>query len=43
MPAGVTQVLGLEAAGEIYQKGPNCTDRWEVGDRVMALLAGNFE
>lgn len=37
-PAGVTQVLGLECAGEVVEvKGAS---RWSVGDRVCALLAG---
>ncbi len=37
-PAGVTQVLGLECAGEVVEvKGDS---RWVVGDRVCALLAG---
>ncbi|KAK7108611.1 quinone oxidoreductase PIG3-like [Littorina saxatilis] len=40
VPAGVTDILGLEAAGEISEIGPGCNQRWKVGDRVMALLAG---
>ena len=37
-PPGVTEVLGLECAGEIVEiKGES---RWKVGDRVCALLAG---
>ena len=42
MPAGVTDILGLEAAGEIIQIGPGCSNHWAVGDRVMALLAGQI-
>lgn len=40
VPTGVTDILGLEAAGYIFQKGPDCGDNWTVGDRVMALLNG---
>lgn len=37
-PPGVTPVLGLECAGEVVEiNGPS---RWQVGDRVCALLAG---
>ncbi|QJD57635.1 NAD(P)H-quinone oxidoreductase [Pseudomonas sp. gcc21] len=37
-PPGVTDVLGLECAGEVCEtKGES---RWNVGDRVCALLAG---
>ncbi|RHW21939.1 NAD(P)H-quinone oxidoreductase [Pseudomonas jilinensis] len=37
-PPGVTQVLGLECAGEVVEI---CgAVRWQVGDRVCALLAG---
>ncbi len=38
-PPGVTDVLGLEAAGEVIDVGP-AVEGWQVGDRVMALLAG---
>lgn len=37
-PAGVTTVLGLECAGEVIEVGDG--SRWQVGDRVCALLAG---
>lgn len=33
------QIPGLEVAGIIEQCGPN-TSRWQVGDRVCALIAG---
>ena len=37
-PPGVTDVLGLECAGEVVEvKGES---RWQVGDRICALLAG---
>jgi putative PIG3 family NAD(P)H quinone oxidoreductase len=38
-PAGETDVLGLEAAGVIVEKGSNLTD-WQIGDRVCCLLGG---
>ncbi|HZV84879.1 MAG TPA: NAD(P)H-quinone oxidoreductase [Brevundimonas sp.] len=38
-PSGASDVLGLEAAGEVDLIGPNVT-RWAVGDRVCALLGG---
>ncbi len=37
-PPGVTTVLGLECAGEIIEVGEG--SRWQLGDRVCALLAG---
>lgn len=39
LPAGVTDILGLEVAGEIAQFGENVRG-WSVGDRVCALLVG---
>ncbi|WP_150300440.1 NAD(P)H-quinone oxidoreductase [Pseudomonas profundi] len=37
-PPGVTDILGLECAGEVVEvKGES---RWKAGDRVCALLAG---
>jgi putative PIG3 family NAD(P)H quinone oxidoreductase len=38
-PPGVTEVLGLEMAGEIAALGAGVTE-WAVGDRVCALLPG---
>lgn len=38
-PPGVTEILGLEMAGEIVAIGSKVTN-WQVGDRVCALLAG---
>ncbi len=38
-PPGVTEVLGLEMAGEITALGDGVTG-WVVGDRVCALLPG---
>lgn len=37
-PPGVTDVLGLECAGEIIEAGADTG--WKVGDQVCALLAG---
>jgi putative PIG3 family NAD(P)H quinone oxidoreductase len=45
-PPGESDLLGLEVAGEVLSAGPGCAGRgpggrtWQVGDRVMALLAG---
>lgn len=38
-PLGAPDILGLDMAGRIIQKGANVTG-WKVGDRVCALLAG---
>ena len=38
-PPGASEILGLEVAGEVADVGPGVT-RWQVGDRVCALLAG---
>ena len=38
-PKGVTEIPGLELAGEVVALGPN-TKRWKVGDKVTALVAG---
>lgn len=38
-PPGASDVLGLEIAGEIAGVGEGVT-RWQVGDRVCALLGG---
>ncbi|BFZ18678.1 hypothetical protein BsWGS_21717 [Bradybaena similaris] len=39
-PPGVTNVLGLEAAGVIDKVGPSCPGHVTVGQKVCALLAG---
>lgn len=39
-PPGVTNILGLEAAGIIDKVGPGCPPNITVGQRVFALLAG---
>ncbi len=38
-PEGASAILGMEVAGEITALGTS-VQRWKIGDRVMALLAG---
>jgi len=38
-PAGASELLGLECAGEVVEVAPD-VEGWSVGDRAMALLAG---
>ena len=38
-PPGASDIMGLECAGEIVALGEDVS-RWQVGDRVCALLAG---
>jgi putative PIG3 family NAD(P)H quinone oxidoreductase len=38
-PPGASEIMGLECAGEIDSVGEG-VERWSVGDRVCALLAG---
>ena len=38
-PPGASEILGLECAGVVAAVGVG-VERWRVGDRVMALLAG---
>jgi putative PIG3 family NAD(P)H quinone oxidoreductase len=38
-PAGASEVLGLECAGEVVEVGAGVRG-WRAGDRAMALLAG---
>jgi len=38
-PPGASDILGMEAAGEVAELGPGAP-RWRVGDRVTALMAG---
>lgn len=39
-PPGVTDILGLEMAGEIEAAGADTSGGWRPGERVMALLPG---
>lgn len=39
-PKGESDILGLEAVGIIEKLGENCSKKWSIGDRVMALLPG---
>jgi len=39
VPPGATDILGLEASGEIVATGDGVTS-WKIGDRVCALLVG---
>ncbi|CAH2245898.1 quinone oxidoreductase PIG3 [Pelobates cultripes] len=39
-PPGASDILGLEAAGTVVGFGPDGCGRWNIGDRVMALLPG---
>ncbi len=38
-PAGASEILGLECAGEVLETGSD-VHSWRAGERVMALLAG---
>lgn len=38
-PPGASDIIGMEAAGEVASVGPGA-GRWAVGDRVTALMAG---
>ena len=38
-PPGASRLPGLEAAGAVVATGPGCT-RWQIGDKVCALLSG---
>ncbi len=39
-PPGASEILGLEVAGEIVARGAGTLERWKIGDRVCALVAG---
>ena len=38
-PANASRLPGLEASGSVVAMGPGCT-RWQIGDKVCALLPG---
>jgi NADPH:quinone reductase-like Zn-dependent oxidoreductase len=39
-PAGASEILGLEVAGEIVALGSGPGLRWKIGDKVCALVPG---
>src|SRR6516225_7609728 len=39
-PAGASEILGLEIAGEIVAQGAVSEERWNVGEKVCALVPG---
>ncbi|XP_074050613.1 quinone oxidoreductase PIG3 [Macrotis lagotis] len=39
-PPGASNILGLEASGQVAQVGPGCQGPWKEGSLAMALLAG---
>lgn len=41
-PKGESEILGLEAAGEIVEIHPSCSSKLNIGSKVMALLAGLY-
>lgn len=39
-PAGASEVLGMEVAGTVVERGPEAEGRWQVGEPVCALVPG---
>ena len=39
-PPGASDILGLEVAGTIVERGPDADPRWKIGDAVCALVPG---
>jgi putative PIG3 family NAD(P)H quinone oxidoreductase len=39
-PPGASEILGLEVAGTIVERGPDADPRWKVDDAVCALVPG---
>jgi putative PIG3 family NAD(P)H quinone oxidoreductase len=39
VPQGASPILGVDISGTVEELGPSST-RWQIGDRVMALLSG---
>lgn len=39
-PPGTSSVLGLEIAGDVVEVGEAAGNKWNVGDKVMALISG---
>lgn len=42
VPKGESEIMGLEAAGEVVAVPPSSSSKWEIGEKVMALLAGRY-
>ncbi|HEX4066037.1 MAG TPA: NAD(P)H-quinone oxidoreductase [Acidobacteriaceae bacterium] len=39
-PPGASEILGMEVAGTVVERGPDAAARWQVGDAVGALVPG---
>ena len=39
-PPGASEILGMEVAGEIVARGNGAEERWNIGDKVCALVPG---
>lgn len=39
-PPGASEILGMEVAGEVVERGPGAEARWKAGDAVCALVPG---
>jgi len=39
-PAGASEILGMEIAGEIVARGAGAGERWKMGGKVCALVPG---
>ncbi len=39
-PPGASEILGLEVAGIIAERGPEADPRWKIGDAACALVPG---
>jgi len=39
-PAGASDILGLEVAGKIVERGTGTDERWKIDDKVCALVPG---
>jgi NADPH2:quinone reductase len=39
-PPGASEILGMEVAGTVVERGPDAEARWQVGDAVCALVPG---
>ena len=40
LPADASKILGVEVSGYVHALGPECSGKFKVGDRCMALLQG---